>query len=238
MLLADRPTTSRWTPHRANAPIRSGRSSKARTEADTSSARHPRRSQSHSESDLGSPSTLREPSPTPGNQIQHRDRIRVSRPRRSGHCAGDVPMLDVPWPGLLFSTRRSPTCMSRPSSGQWVGGGFGSSRGAAAVPTSPSAGLLPIRRRPSRPSSDRESRLSRVGIARSNIISPSGNSPARATCWPAASVSQLVARRAGRVRPVAACSAAQRSTSGLSQTLTRPLPKLRTGRGMSRYRCW
>ena len=30
-------------------------------------------------------------------------------------------------------------------SGQWVGGGFGSSRGAAAVPTSRSAGLLPSR---------------------------------------------------------------------------------------------
>ena len=87
MLLADRPTTSRWTPHRANAPIRSGRSSKARTEADTSSARHPRRSQSHSESDLGSPSTLREPSPTPGNQIQHRDRIRVGRPSEAPSSA-------------------------------------------------------------------------------------------------------------------------------------------------------
>ena len=54
MLSADRPTTSRWTPLRANAPIRSGRSSKARTEADTSSAGHPHRSQSLSESDLGS----------------------------------------------------------------------------------------------------------------------------------------------------------------------------------------
>jgi hypothetical protein len=55
MVLADRPTTSRWTPPEgANAPIRSGRSSKARTEADTSSGRHPHRSQSHSEPDLGS----------------------------------------------------------------------------------------------------------------------------------------------------------------------------------------
>ena len=56
MLLADRPTTSRWTPLcRANAPIRSGRSSKARTEADTSSARHPSPgSQIAFESDLGS----------------------------------------------------------------------------------------------------------------------------------------------------------------------------------------
>jgi hypothetical protein len=41
-------------PNGANAPIRSDRSSKARTEADTSSRRHRRRSQSHSESDLGS----------------------------------------------------------------------------------------------------------------------------------------------------------------------------------------
>src|SRR5512142_1747624 len=39
MVLADRPTTSRWTPGGADAPIRPGRSSKARTEADTSSAR-------------------------------------------------------------------------------------------------------------------------------------------------------------------------------------------------------
>ena len=43
-VVADRPTTSRWT-HPfiggANASIRSGRSSKARTEADTSSERHP-----------------------------------------------------------------------------------------------------------------------------------------------------------------------------------------------------
>src|SRR5204863_8553492 len=89
MVLADRPTTSRWTPHRANAPIRSGRSSKARTEADTSSARHPRRSQSHSESDLGSPSTLREPSPTPGNQIHHRDRIRLPAPHPRRERFGD-----------------------------------------------------------------------------------------------------------------------------------------------------
>ena len=33
------------------------------------------------------------------------DRIRVLRSRRSDHCAGDVPMLDVPWPGLLFQPR-------------------------------------------------------------------------------------------------------------------------------------
>ena len=77
MVLADRPTTSRWTPRKANAPIRSGRSSKARTEADTSSARHPRRSQSHSESDLGSAFDPTRAVTHAGTKIQHRDRIRL-----------------------------------------------------------------------------------------------------------------------------------------------------------------
>ena len=65
LLMADRPTTSRWTPLTgANAPIKSGRSSKARTEADTSSARHPRRGvRSLSSQTSVQPSTLREPSP-------------------------------------------------------------------------------------------------------------------------------------------------------------------------------
>jgi hypothetical protein len=59
-----------------------------------------------------------------------------------------------------------------------------------------------------------------------------------ASCRGASDLGQLRTRRLGRVRPVAACRAAQRSTSGLSQTSTRPLPKLRTGRGISGYRCW
>ena len=69
-------------PHGANAPIRSGRSSKARTEADTSSARHPRRSQSHSESDLGSAFDPTRTVARAGNQIQHRDRFTSGRGAR------------------------------------------------------------------------------------------------------------------------------------------------------------
>src|SRR5450755_1049421 len=54
----------------ANAPIRSDRSSKARTEADTSSERHPSPGvKSLFGSGLGSPSTLREPSPAPGTKF-------------------------------------------------------------------------------------------------------------------------------------------------------------------------
>ena len=44
---------------------------------------------------------------------------------------------------------------------QWVGDGCADSRGGPALPTSPSAGLRPIRRRPSRPSPDRASMLGR-----------------------------------------------------------------------------
>ena len=62
----------------------------------------------------------------------------------------------------------SPRAALRPSSGQGVGDGCGDSRGVPAPPTSPSAGLRPIRRRPSRPSSDRPSMLGRLrGLAQS-----------------------------------------------------------------------
>ena len=56
MLLADRPTTSRWAPPSGQTLlIKSGRSSKARTEVDTSSARPPSPgSQIALEPDLGS----------------------------------------------------------------------------------------------------------------------------------------------------------------------------------------
>ena len=54
------------------------------------------------------------------------------------------------------------------------------SRGESAVPTSPSAGLSPLRRRPSRPSPDRACTTGRRrGIAHSYIFS-FGNSPTRA----------------------------------------------------------
>jgi hypothetical protein len=70
LLTADRSTTSRWAPSAgANAPIRSGRSSKARTEADTSCGRHSPGSQIAFESGLGSPSSLRQPSPAQTAQV-------------------------------------------------------------------------------------------------------------------------------------------------------------------------
>ena len=83
--MADRPTTSRWAPlNVANAPIKSDRSSKARTEADTSSGRHPTPgSQILSSQTSVQPSTLREPSPARAPNIQHRESFRsgTSRPR-------------------------------------------------------------------------------------------------------------------------------------------------------------
>jgi hypothetical protein len=76
MLLADRPTTSRWAPlHGANASIRSGRSSKARTEADTSSERHPSRGVRSQWSQTSvQPSSLTRAVARADSAIQHRDR--------------------------------------------------------------------------------------------------------------------------------------------------------------------
>ncbi len=48
---------------------------------------------------------------------------------------------------------------------------------------------------------------------------------------------QRLARRLGRVRPSSICRTCHRSISGRSQRLGRPRPRLRTGRGMSEYRC-
>ncbi len=80
LFTADRPTTSRWAPlFGANAPIRSGRSSKARTEADTSSARHPRREvRSLSSQASVQPSSLRRPSPAQTTQVNTGIAIRAS----------------------------------------------------------------------------------------------------------------------------------------------------------------
>ena len=73
----------------------------------------------------------------------------------------------------------SPSAGSRPSSGCVGSDAWGGARGALSVPTSPSAGVRPIRRRPSGPSPDRASMLSRTGIARSNTISPFAKSRLR-----------------------------------------------------------
>ena len=53
----------------------------------------------------------------------------------------------------------------RGSSGSLVGGAWRGARGASALPTSPAAGLLPIWRRPSRPSPNREWRLGGSGLS-------------------------------------------------------------------------
>ena len=84
MLLADRPTTSRWALllRGQTLLIKSGRSSKARTEADTSSERHPLPgSQIAFEPDLGSAfdptrTVAREgiEESTPGSLLAHCDR--------------------------------------------------------------------------------------------------------------------------------------------------------------------
>ncbi len=91
--MADRPTTSRWAPpvnRRQTLLIKSGRSSKARTEADTSSARQPRRSQSLSEPDLGSAfdptrtvARAGTQDSTPGSLWPTRSRNEASRGRKS-----------------------------------------------------------------------------------------------------------------------------------------------------------
>jgi hypothetical protein len=65
---------------------------------------------------------------------------------------------EVPW----RDRGGSPRAVLSPSSGQGVGG-CGYSRGVPALPTSPSAGLRPIRRRPCGPSPDRASMLGRSG---------------------------------------------------------------------------
>jgi hypothetical protein len=115
------------------------------------------------------------------------DRIRVSRPRRSGHCAGDVPMLDVPLAGTsLFNHAFSDVYVSA-LVGQWVGGGFGSSRGAAAVPPSPSAGLLPSR-----------GWAGQGSLAQTSF--PFGSSPARSRTKQRLAAAQLRTRRPGRDR--------------------------------------
>ncbi len=93
----------------------------------------------------------------------------------------------------------SPRAASRPSSGCVESDACRGSRGASAVPASPSAGLSPIRRRPSRPSPDRACTTGRRrGIAHSYIFS-FGNSPTRARAR-AERRSARALRRAGRPR--------------------------------------
>jgi hypothetical protein len=106
------------------------------------------------------------------------DRIRVWRPRRAGHRFGErlshkrSPLLETHnqprhpanfgdladvcaaaspefGPGLLLSTMRSPTWISRPSSGQWVGSRRKAGRGSLAQTSFPRRELkrLPPRRR-------------------------------------------------------------------------------------------
>jgi len=76
MLLADRPTTSRWTPPQGERsyrvrPILEGKNRGRHFVRKTLS---PRSNRILSQTSV-QPSTLREPSPTRATQIQHRDRI-------------------------------------------------------------------------------------------------------------------------------------------------------------------
>jgi hypothetical protein len=102
LLTADRPTTSRWAPlSGANAPIRSGRSSKARTEADTSCGRHPRRGvRSLSSQTSVQPSSLTRAlaradslNSTPGSLSAVRGRVETRALRRRWTRPG----LALPW---------------------------------------------------------------------------------------------------------------------------------------------
>jgi len=61
--------------------------------------------------------------------------------------------------------------------------------------------------------------------------------PSRCDAWPVHEY-QRGTRRAGRVRPLSACRSAHAVMSDRSQSLTRPLPRSKTGLGMSLYRCW
>ena len=101
-----------------------------------------------------------------------------------------------------------------------------------------SAGVLPIWRRPSGPSPNRKRMLSpglgNHGVSRTNFRTSCPLTRGRA--WPAGG--QRATRRAGRVRPLDASFAAQRSISGRNQSFTRPSPRSTMGRGMSSYLRW
>ena len=62
--------------------------------------------------------------------------------------------------------------------------------------------------------------------------------PTRVRRPPPRGSGQRELRRAGRVRPDADCVSLQNSISERSHSLTRPLPRSTTGRGMSSYRRW
>ena len=100
--------------------------------------------------------------PAPSGAAPSGDAIGASRPQGARCKRRRLPRSASP--GRCCSPRAGST----PSSGCVAGGRCRDSRGVLALPASPSAGVAPIRRRPSRPSPDRGWRLSRSGgIARS-----------------------------------------------------------------------
>ena len=111
LLTADRPTTSRWTPpcSGANAPIRSGRSSKARTEADTSSARHPSPGvRSLSSQASVQPSSLREPSPARAPQDSTPGSLCPLEPPQAYDRFGDISRPRHGWVGIVAGRGEQP----------------------------------------------------------------------------------------------------------------------------------
>ena len=101
------------------------------------------------------------------------DRIRVSRPRRSGHPIGDRALVRelrrtvrrTRFGAARGSSDRGP--LSRPSSGQGGGGGRSRARGAFALPTSPAGGLRPVGVRACKPAPRRGVLAGQAGGTRS-----------------------------------------------------------------------
>jgi hypothetical protein len=119
----------------------------------------------------------------------------------------------------------------------YQGGGCGCSRDAPVLPTPPPARILPGGRRPIRARLPPGSGCSPVQSTRSQR-----RESQQLTCRRRHRVGehqhQRDERRAVRVWPRDACSLAHRLISGRSHSLTRPLPRSNTGRGMSLYRAW
>jgi hypothetical protein len=114
--VADRPTTSRWAPpvnRRQTLLIKSGRSSKARTKADTSSARQPRRSQSLSESDLGSAFDPTRTVARAGTQDSTPGSLSLSRASASRHRTGDPRATPGALTGAIALPRKRPSLPAR-----------------------------------------------------------------------------------------------------------------------------
>jgi hypothetical protein len=116
MLIADRPTTSRWAP-----PFQQGGKHSLSSQADPR-RQEPRPTLRQQDTLAGvnrflsqtsvQPSTLREPSPARAPQIQHRDRFRHLAVFRVGDGLGDLPIAVDQASGLVddASALERPNC--------------------------------------------------------------------------------------------------------------------------------